>query len=427
MAKEIFRKVSLERLSSPEQLDQLMQVTSPRGWVSLVAIGGLLVCGLFWGFLGYIPTKIMGQGMLLKSGGVFDVVASSGGTIKDLYFSPGDVVRKGQIVARIAQPDILDKIKKARAQLEDLQEQYRQMIKFDVEETELQTESLAQQRVNLETAIVSQENLVAWLKEKTKNQKELLERGLITKQQALSTKRDMENAEQEILRDKNQLQQLTIKQLQQKSQKTKDSTSLEQQISDARQGLDMLQKDLNELSKVRSPYTGRALELEVDEGALVSKGTSLLRIELMGKDIKNLEVVMYFPAGQGKQIKQGMTAQIAPAIVKQSEYGYLLGLVTQVSEYPSTRQAIMRTVQNETLVQSLTAAGAPLEVRADLIPDPRTPSGYKWSSSKGPNISLQTGTMCMTSVVVAKQRPISLVIPLFKKHVLGVGEDAAAQ
>ena len=38
----IFRKVALERLSSPEQLDQLMQVTSPKGWLALAGLGALL-------------------------------------------------------------------------------------------------------------------------------------------------------------------------------------------------------------------------------------------------------------------------------------------------------------------------------------------------------------------------------------------------
>ena len=34
----IFRKVALERLSSPEQLDQLLQVTDPKGWMALGAL-----------------------------------------------------------------------------------------------------------------------------------------------------------------------------------------------------------------------------------------------------------------------------------------------------------------------------------------------------------------------------------------------------
>lgn len=34
----IFRQSSLDRLSSPEQLDQLIRITSRRSWIALVAM-----------------------------------------------------------------------------------------------------------------------------------------------------------------------------------------------------------------------------------------------------------------------------------------------------------------------------------------------------------------------------------------------------
>jgi hypothetical protein len=50
----VFRKVSLDRLSSPEQLDQLMQVTDARGWIILSAFGIVLATAVLWGFLGSV-------------------------------------------------------------------------------------------------------------------------------------------------------------------------------------------------------------------------------------------------------------------------------------------------------------------------------------------------------------------------------------
>jgi hypothetical protein len=61
----IFRKEALERLSSPEQLDQLMQIVSPRSWLPLTALGGLLACGLVWSFVGRIPVTTTGQGVMV--------------------------------------------------------------------------------------------------------------------------------------------------------------------------------------------------------------------------------------------------------------------------------------------------------------------------------------------------------------------------
>src|SRR5262249_6294354 len=49
MAQLKFRKTALDRLSSSEQLDRLLQVTSPRGWIALVGLGLLLAASLLWG------------------------------------------------------------------------------------------------------------------------------------------------------------------------------------------------------------------------------------------------------------------------------------------------------------------------------------------------------------------------------------------
>ena len=39
----LFREVAVNRLSSPEELDNLLQVTSPRGWIALAGVGLLVV------------------------------------------------------------------------------------------------------------------------------------------------------------------------------------------------------------------------------------------------------------------------------------------------------------------------------------------------------------------------------------------------
>ena len=41
-AKGLFRKSALEKLSSPERLDVMMQITSPAAWLALAALGAVL-------------------------------------------------------------------------------------------------------------------------------------------------------------------------------------------------------------------------------------------------------------------------------------------------------------------------------------------------------------------------------------------------
>lgn len=64
----LFRKQALERLSSPEQLDQLMQVVAPRSWLLLAGLGLLIATLLLWGLFGTITTTAQGRGVLSEPG-----------------------------------------------------------------------------------------------------------------------------------------------------------------------------------------------------------------------------------------------------------------------------------------------------------------------------------------------------------------------
>jgi multidrug efflux pump subunit AcrA (membrane-fusion protein) len=122
MEQKIFREVSLKRLSSPEQLDQLIKVTSPRGWLALIALSLLLAAAIVWSITGSLPTKITGQGILLNNGGVFSLTHDTAGQVLDVRFKTGDKVKKGDVIARINQPELTAEINSLLDTLRDLEE-----------------------------------------------------------------------------------------------------------------------------------------------------------------------------------------------------------------------------------------------------------------------------------------------------------------
>jgi HlyD family secretion protein len=109
-----------------------------------------------------------------------------------------------------------------------------------------------------------------------------------------------------------------------------------------------------------------------------------------------------------------MEVQLAPSTVEPEEYGYLVGRVTYVSDYPATAKAMMLLLKNEQLVESL-GRDAPFEVRAELVPAPGTVSRYRWTSSGGPAIQLQSGTPAVGRVIVDERRPIFMVLPQLQR------------
>jgi HlyD family secretion protein len=83
---------------------------------------------------------------------------------------------------------------------------------------------------------------------------------------------------------------------------------------------------------------------------------------------------------------------------------------------PVTTQDISAIVGNENLADSLSSAsgGAPVQVFAQLQQSPTTFSGFKWSSSDGPQLKISSGTTTQVKIKVGERAPISYVIPIFR-------------
>ena len=56
----VYRKTSMERISSPEQLNDYLRVTNPAVWIVLAAVAALLVGTLIWGCFTYIGSAVDG-------------------------------------------------------------------------------------------------------------------------------------------------------------------------------------------------------------------------------------------------------------------------------------------------------------------------------------------------------------------------------
>ena len=72
---DLFRQESLERLSSPERLDELMTLVNLKAWLPLGTIGVLLGLGMIWSLVGRIPVTISGRGMLVNKDASGELVA----------------------------------------------------------------------------------------------------------------------------------------------------------------------------------------------------------------------------------------------------------------------------------------------------------------------------------------------------------------
>jgi HlyD family secretion protein len=467
----LFRQESLERLSSPERLDQLMYVADAKSWIPLSALGALALVALGWSIFGKIPVTVAGQGIVVFPRRVVALQSVGVGQISSINIKVGDDLQKGQVVATLSQPDLLKQLQIEKQQLKELQEQDQSSTQLQNRQSDLQVESIQQQRRSLQknisevniliptlrekgvTAILLQRqaleerliqlnNLSPALEDRLKTRQDLLDRGIITGDQVLQARQEYLQNLSTIADLKAQLKQLDSQEADAQRQylqnlnsiddfesKLKDLDSqearLRQQIQDGsfsrsnqiqqvKSRIARLEQQIIDNTNVKSEYDGRVLEMTATSGQVVNSGTRLASIDLPEQS-KKLIAVAYFPDQIGRQVLTGMNVQITPSQVKREQFGGIVGKVKVVSPYIPTIQGVNALIGSEEATRLLLPNGsAKVEVFIELEEDSNTRSGYKWSSSKGPDISLESGTLSTVQVLVEERAPITYILPFLR-------------
>ncbi|MEF3306246.1 HlyD family efflux transporter periplasmic adaptor subunit [Paenibacillus sp. GYB003] len=104
MNRNVFRKTSLERMSTPDKLDVLITITRPPYWIALASVLLLVAAAVAWSLTAAIPVRIGGAGVLTTPGGVVQVNALQDGQLTDISVEPGQYVERGQTIARMYNP-----------------------------------------------------------------------------------------------------------------------------------------------------------------------------------------------------------------------------------------------------------------------------------------------------------------------------------
>ena len=412
MPAEIFRKVSLDRLSSPEQIDQLLHVTTARGWVALVALCGCIAAGLIWSIASITTTTVNGSGVISRAEGVDNIVALGTGTVMDIAVDVGDKLRPGQVIAHVAQPSLEQKLIQARAELADAERARAKVLAARAEGDNARLAAMKQQIASHEKDIVHTLEQVRYAKEQVPVDDQLVAKGLITKQTAIQDKQKVASLESNVEQLRVQIAQVTAQQVAMQNESAQLALEHGNRINDLLRNVDLAQQAFRNASEVVAPREGRVVDVISYTGALVGSGQPILGYEPMSG---RLEALAYVPADKAKQIEPGMRAHISPSGIEREEYGYIIGKVTSVGYFPVTSEAVARIFENEALARALMSSGPVTEVQIELPRSPATQSGYLWSSPQGPPSTITSGAVSSVEIVTREQHPIELVIPYLKK------------
>jgi hypothetical protein len=98
--REIFRKKALEKLSTPDDLDELLQVNSRLSWILLLSLLCLILGGVVWVVFGQIVNKVVMIGIIQPVNPPRLLMVSESGQVDSIFHQTGDSVFKGQPIVR---------------------------------------------------------------------------------------------------------------------------------------------------------------------------------------------------------------------------------------------------------------------------------------------------------------------------------------
>lgn len=412
VTERLFRKAALERMASPEQLDTQLTAADARAWIALTGLVLGLAFLLAWGIFGSIPTNVTAKGILIPQGGrVLSAMSPASGVVDRILVKVGDHVVKGQPVARIRQDETRQRLGHARqveAEKADDLKGRRGTLEQELRAT---LATIAQRQAALQQSAAAARDRITYLEQQLRNRQEMLAMGFATAETIHVAQNDLSRARRELADSQAQISSAKAEAMQARLNTDREIRQLGENLANAGRRVAELSTEIGLSSEVVAPAEGRVNEIRLTEGVVVATGQPMLGIETAGTV---LQAVVFIPTEHGKKVRPGMNARVAPSTVKKEESGTLIGSVTGVSPFPATREGMAAVVQNDTLVAEFNKTGAPFEARLDLtVAD--TPSGYGWSSGKGPDIDLTSGTTVEATIAVREQTPISLILPFFRR------------
>ena len=277
--KDIFRKAALDKIASPDQMDQSMTVVRPSTVLALISVFIMMVVAVLWCIFGTVPEVVHGRGVIINIDKIESIKYPGTGIVENIFISHGERVYNGQVIARIDQQQVI------------------------------------------------------------------------------------------------------------------------------------------------ANSSGVVMEIPLRKGDYIQPGTTIAVIDTADVDMP-IEALVYFSGTDGKKLKPGMKIGLVPSTVKQEEYGYIVGIIMEVSAFPVSDNYLHASLQNTALVNTFRQIMNPIEVKVSIVPDPQSFSGYKWSSSNGPQQKIGSGFMCDASVITESRRPVSILIPWIRNKALGIGETA---
>lgn len=156
-------------------------------------------------------------------------------------------------------------------------------------------------------------------------------------------------------------------------------------------------------SMIYTPVSGRVVDL-VQTGQYVQAGDLVASVTNADASSNVAEIRAYVSAAVAQSIKKGMEVRVYPQFSSDEEYGYIQGLVSDISSYPITETDISEELGRFYSSETIPQGGNIIEIRVTLLAGSDR-STLSWSGTEGDRLSIDIGTLCSMEVILSEMTP----------------------
>lgn len=148
---------------------------------------------------------------------------------------------------------------------------------------------------------------------------------------------------------------------------------------------------------VKAPTGGRVVAVATSVGSSITRGGDLVQIEPGYSADNPLMVTLRVDTARVSSVRRGEQVLMTVPGVSSRQFGLLRGTVTSVAPFPVADTSRSQGVPPTIVVVSLKS-------------DPRTRSGYEWTSASGPPLRLSSQTPVSAQIHIGDVAPVSMLV-----------------
>ena len=162
---------------------------------------------------------------------------------------------------------------------------------------------------------------------------------------------------------------------------------------------------------ITAPVSGVVLSYKRENESFKAFESCVYLLPLAEK-MQYRELIAYVPFKDLRKLKVGMEVQVSPTDLPREEYGYMVGHIIEIANYPTTKEEASSQFKVEQFAADIFPSETAFEIKVLLDVNPENHEQIHWSHKHRENVNVAVGTFCNLQIVTRKRPVYDLIFKL---------------